>query len=54
MPCSKLVLLVGSWLALTAALLGGSGIAGEGASVALLATGAAIALAVTRGPRGAR
>jgi hypothetical protein len=50
----KAVLLVGGWLALTAALVGSSGIAGEAASVGLLAFAAAVALAITRGPRGGK
>jgi hypothetical protein len=54
MASGKLALLVGGWFAVTAALVGSSGIAGERGSVALLATGAAIALALTRGPRSVR
>jgi hypothetical protein len=51
---SKLALLLGGWLALTSALVGGSGIAGETVSGGLVVFGAGLALAITRGPRRAR
>ncbi len=54
MLTSKAVLLIGGWLALTAALVGTSGIAGDTASNALLVGGAAIALVLSRGPRADR
>ena len=48
---SKAALLLGGWLALTAALVGTSGIAGETTSNVLLLLGAMIALAIVRGPK---
>ena len=48
---SKAVLLIGGWAALTAALVGSSGIVGETASATLLVAGAAVALLLSRGPR---
>ncbi len=54
MLTSKATLLVGGWLALTAALVGTSGIAGEGTSNVLLVLGALIALGLSRGPRESR
>jgi len=48
---SKAALLVGGWLALTATLIGTSGMAGDTASNILLVIGAAVALVLSRGPR---
>jgi hypothetical protein len=48
---SKAMLLIGGWLALTATLVGTSGITGEAASRALLIAGAVVALLLSRGPR---
>jgi hypothetical protein len=50
----KATLLVGGWFALTATLVGTSGIAGETTSNVLLVLGAAVALILSRGPREAR
>lgn len=54
MLTSKAVLLLGGWLALTATLVGTSGIAGETASGVLLVLGAMIALLLSRGPKESR
>jgi membrane associated rhomboid family serine protease len=48
---SKAMLFIGGWLALTATLVGTSGIAGDAASSALLIGGAVVALVLSRGPR---
>ena len=54
MLTSKATLLIGGWLALTATLVGTSGITGETTSNVLLVAGAAVALILSRGPREAR
>lgn len=54
MLTSKATLLLGGWMALTAALVGCSGIAGETASSALLVFGAIVALTLVRGPKESR
>ena len=54
MLTSRAGLPIGGWFALTAALVGGSGIAGESASNVLLLAGAMVALVLVRGPRESR
>ncbi len=51
MLTSKPALLIGGYLALTAVLVAGSGIAGESASNALLLAASMVALLMARGPR---
>ena len=51
MLTSKGLLIVGSWLAVVFALLATSGLASSATSQVLLASGAAIALTLTRGSR---
>ena len=51
MLTSKGMLLAGSWVAVVFALVATSGLAGVGASQILLASGAVIALMLTRGSR---
>ena len=51
MLASKATLLIGGWFALTAALVGSSGIAGDQASGILLVLGAMVALLLCRGPQ---
>jgi hypothetical protein len=51
---SKGLLLVGGWIAVACALIATSGLAGTALSQVLLASGAAIALTLTRSSRSGR
>ena len=48
---SKVALWVGGWFAVTAALVGTSGLAGDTISKVLLVAGALVALTLSHGPR---